>query len=144
MIRVAGEKDIQTLAKMAVQIFDNSSLKELEEEFCVDILKDDIKFFLKYENNLPVGFAQVNLRYDYVEGCETSPVGYLEGVFVQESFRGRGYAKELLKKCEDWAKSKGCKEFASDCEIKNVVSYNFHKAMNFSEANRIICFTKKV
>ena len=79
-----------------------------------------------------------------MEGTETTPVGYLEGIFVKESYRNRGYARELLNKCETWAKDKGCKEFASDCELDNGNSFQFHKAMNFTEANRIICFTKKL
>lgn len=98
--------------------------------------------FLKYENEFPIGFAQCQLRYDYVEGTSTSPVGYLEGIFVKESYRSKGYAKELLTECEVWAKGNGCQEFASDCEIDNINSLHFHKAMNFTEANRIICFTK--
>ncbi len=55
-----------------------------------------------------------------------------------------GYAKELLTACEAWARAKGCKEFASDCELENIKSFQFHKAMGFEEANRIICFVKKL
>ncbi|MDE6845684.1 MAG: GNAT family N-acetyltransferase [Lachnospiraceae bacterium] len=62
------------------------------------------QIFLKYENDIPVGFAQCQLRHDYVEGTETSPVGYLEGIFIMENYRNRGYAKELLNECEKWAK----------------------------------------
>ena len=47
------------------------------------------QFFLKYENEFPIGFAQCQLRYDYVEGTSTSPVGYLEGIFVKESYRSK-------------------------------------------------------
>lgn len=144
MVIAAEKKDIENLAKIAVLLYDNSSVKELEEEFSQDILSENVKFFLKYDNNLLVGFAQVNLRYDYVEGSETSPVGYLEGIFVNENFRGKGYAKELLMECENWAKSKGCREFASDCELNNINSLNFHKALNFKETNRIICFIKNL
>lgn len=99
---------------------------------------------MKYENDIPIGFAQCQLRYDYVEGAKTSPVGYLEGIFIKEGYRNKGYAKELLAECEVWAKGNGCQEFASDCEIDNIDSVQFHKAMNFTEANRIICFTKKL
>lgn len=93
---------------------------------------------------MPIGFAQCQLRYDYVEGTKTTPVGYLEGIFVKESYRNKGYAKELLTECEAWAKENGCHEFASDCEIDNIDSFHFHTAMNFTEANRIICFTKEL
>ena len=144
MVRVEQEKDINILANLAALLYNTISVLELEKEFYQAILKDNVKFFLKYDNNLPVGFAEISLRYDYVEGSETSPVGYLEGIYVKEAFRGKGYARELLKECENWAKSKGCSEFASDCELSNENSYNFHKAVNFKETNRIICFIKKL
>ena len=144
MIRKASKNDIRIIADLAVLMWDNNSVDELTDEFSEILSKDDAQIFLKYEDDTPVGFAQCQLRYDYVEGTETTPVGYLEGIFIMEGYRKRGYAKELLNKCEMWAKDKGCKEFASDCEIDNDISFRFHKAMNFTEANRIICFTKKL
>ena len=100
--------------------------------------------FLALDNGAPIGFAQCQLRHDYVEGTNSSPVGYLEGIFVTESHRRRGYAKLLLAACQVWAKEKGCREFASDCELVNEESLRFHLKMGFEEANRIICFTKQL
>ena len=144
MIRKASKNDIEIIANLAVIMWDENSVEDLSNEFAELLSREDAQIFLKYENDIPVGFAQCQLRYDYVEGTENSPVGYLEGIFVMESYRNRGYAKELLNECEMWAKDKGCKEFASDCEIDNDTSFRFHMAMNFTEANRIICFTKKL
>lgn len=144
MVREAGKQDLEILANLAVQMWDSHSVDELIAEFSEIISKGKAQFFLKYENDAPVGFAQCQLRYDYVEGTKTSPVGYLEGIFIKEGCRGKGYAKELLAECETWAKCNGCHEFASDCEIDNIDSLRFHKAMNFTEANRIICFTKEL
>ena len=89
-------------------------------------------------------YKRQQVRHDYVEGTKTSPVGYLEGIFVKEGFRCKGYAKALLSACEEWARANGCREFASDCEIVNESSFLFHKATGFTEANRIICFTKQL
>lgn len=91
-----------------------------------------------------MGFAQCQLRRDYVEGTESSPVGYLEGIFVAEEYRHQGVARKLLAACEIWAKEQGCTEFASDCELANTASLRFHLNVGFQEANRIICFTKKL
>lgn len=142
MVRKAGEQDLEILANLAVLLWDSNSVSELIAEFSEIISTSKSQFFLKYKNDIPIGFAQSQLRYDYVEGTKTSPVGYLEGIFIKEGYRKKGYAKELLVECEAWAKSNGCQEFASDCEIANIDSFRFHKAMNFTEANRIICFTK--
>lgn len=144
MVKRAEEKDIAAIANLAAMMWSNHSVEELNNEFSDLFMKEEAQFFLKYENDIPVGFAQCQLRHDYVEGTETSPVGYLEGIFVKEGFRHKGYAGALLAECENWAKSKGCKEFASDCELDNDDSLQFHRAMKFTEANRIICFTKKI
>lgn len=142
MIKKAENNELKALAKLAVMLWQNHSINELINEFSEMMANGKAQFFLKYDNDMPVGFAQCQLRYDYVEGTSTSPVGYLEGIFVMKGYRDKGYAKELLAACEAWAKENGCHEFASDCEIDNIDSFHFHKAMNFTEANRIICFTK--
>ena len=144
MVQKARKEDLKILANLAVLMWDSHSVSELMAEFSEIISNGKSQFFLKYENDIPIGFAQCQLRYDYVEGTTTTPVGYLEGVFIKDGYRNKGYAKELLSECEAWAKENGCKEFASDCEINNIDSFQFHKAMKFTEAYRIICFTKEL
>lgn len=144
MIKRATKEDAVTLAKLAIQMWEDNILEELAEEFAKLVRSEEAACFLKYVGGEAVGFAQCQLRHDYVEGTDTSPVGYLEGIFVAEKFRHVGFAKELLRECEDWAKAKGCTEFASDCELENTESLKFHMAMGFEEANRVICFKKKI
>lgn len=144
MIKKAGKEDVFELARLAIQMWEEHEVEELAGEFEALVQSEDATCFLKYEGEVAVGFAQCQLRHDYVEGTETSPVGYLEGILVEEAFRHKGYAKELLVACEKWAKSKGCTEFASDCELENEESLRFHMAMQFEEANRVICFRKSI
>ena len=59
-------------------------------------------------------------------------------------YRRQGIARELVRACQIFAKEQGCTEFASDCELDNEESLQFHLKMGFEEANRIICFTKKL
>lgn len=143
MLKKATIEDAHSIAELASCMW-QSSLDELKQGFD-DLLKSGkAVVFLKYSDNELIGFAQCQLRYDYVEGTDSSPVGYLEGIFMKDEFRHRGYAKELLKKCEMWAKEQGCVEFASDCELNNEESLGFHLNSGFEEANRIICFTKRL
>lgn len=144
MIRKAEINDVDIIANLAVLMWSSHSVKELIEEFLEIARQEEAQFFLKYEGDTPIGFAQCQIRHDYVEGTDTCPVGYLEGIFIKEEHRHRGYAGELLSECERWAKEKGCREFASDCEIDNENSIRFHKSMNFMEVNRIVCFAKKL
>ena len=103
---------------------------------------DEAACFIAYESDVSVGFAQCQLRHDYVEGTTTSPVGYLEGIYVMPEYQNHGLAKQLLGACESWAREKGCTEFASDCELSNDAGFSFHLSMGFTEVNRIICFRK--
>ena len=144
MIRKAEIKDLHILSELACQLWPDHTVEEMQGEFAVFFAKPDAAFFLAYTEETAIGFAQCQLRHDYVEGTDSSPVGYLEGIYVADGYRKQGIARELLSACESWAKEKGCTEFASDCELDNVQSLQFHLNVGFEEANRIICFTKKL
>ena len=144
MIQQAEMKDFPMITELACRLWPDHTAEEMRAELADMIVKPDAAFFLAYADETAVGFAQCQLRYDYVEGTDSSPVGYLEGIYVAEKCRKHGVARELLSACENWAKSKGCTEFASDCELDNTQSLAFHLNVGFEEANRIICFTKKL
>ena len=144
MIRKAEIKDLPILAELACQLWSDHTVEEMHTDFAEILAKSDAAFFLAYAEETAIGFAQCQLRHDYVEGTDSSPVGYLEGIYVADGYRKQGVAKELLSACESWAKTKGCTEFASDCELENTQSLEFHLNVGFEEANRIICFTKKL
>jgi len=144
IIKKAAVEDAKTVAGLAVKLWESHTIEQLAEEFRNYIGKSDCVLVLAVLDDRPVGFAQCGLRNDYVEGTDTSPVGYLEGIFVEEDYRKNGLAKEMLDVCQKWAKEQGCTEFASDCELVNEDSLKFHLRMGFKEANRIICFTKKL
>ena len=96
MIKSAIKSEAKILAELAIQLWNNHTVLELEEMFENLIQSDKAICFIKYVDNIAVGFAQCQIRTDYVEGTKTSPVGYLEGIFVVETYRHNGYAKELL------------------------------------------------
>jgi len=143
-IQKAEYADVKTVTCLAQQLWPHHETAELHAEFDVLLQNADVAVFLAFHDTSPVGFAQCQLRHDYVEGTDSSPVGYLEGIFVLPECRKHGIARLLLGFCQQWAKEKGCTEFASDCELTNTDSQHFHLNVGFVEANRIICFTKKL
>lgn len=138
--RASGES-LSQAAALACELWPGHTAQEFLLEFEA-FSPGEGAVFLAVEDSIPAGFAQCQLRRDYVEGTETSPVGYLEGVYVREAYRGRGAARALLQACEGWAAERGCAEFASDCELDNAGSIAFHLGAGFAEANRIVCFVK--
>ena len=144
MIRKATLSDARAIARLAIQMWPSHTVRELEQEFQALMADDAAALFVYTLDHAVIGFAQCQLRHDYVEGTDSSPVGYLEGVFVEENCRKRGFGKALIHACEQWAREQGCAEFASDCELENTQSLAFHLHSGFTEANRIICFVKKL
>lgn len=146
MTRKAEIHDALTIALLAIKLWPDHALEELTEEFQEILSSEQSAIFLMFMEGEAateaIGFAQCQLRHDYVEGTNSSPVGYLEGIFVDVPYRCQGHAKVLVAACEQWAREMGCTEFASDCELDNEMSLAFHLRMGFVEANRIICFTK--
>jgi len=92
----------------------------------------------------PVGFLEVGLR-SHADGCDPArPVGFLEGWFVEEAWRNQGIGKALMTAAEDWARSQGCREMASDTWIGNELSQRAHEALGFEVVDRCVNYRKKL
>ena len=91
-----------------------------------------------------MGFAEVLIRSDHVEGTRKSPVPYLEGWYVEPGFRGKGVGKALIKTAEELSLEKDVKEIASDAEVENQSSIEIHKRIGFREVGRSVHFVKSL
>ena len=88
-----------------------------------------------------VGFVELSIR-PCAEGCHSTNVGYLEGWYVEPAARRHGVGRALVAAGEDWARSQGCTEFASDADLQNEQSARAHAACGFVEVGRLRCFRK--
>ena len=89
-----------------------------------------------------MGFIEAAARSDYVNGTSSSPVAFLEGIYVVPEARRRGVARALVSAVERWALGVGCREFASDASIENPLSHAVHRALGFQETERVVFFRK--
>ena len=96
------------------------------------------------EAHVVQGFAEGSLRHDYVEGCESAPVVYLEGICVRPAARRSGVARQLAAAIGDWGRAHGCTEYASDAIIEDEESHRFHAAIGFAEVERVVCFKNEL
>lgn len=89
------------------------------------------------------GFVEVSLR-ERAEGCASSPVGYIEGWFVEADARQRGIGRALIAAAEEWARARGCRELASDADIRNEAGQKAHRALGFEEVERAVHYRKSL
>jgi aminoglycoside 6'-N-acetyltransferase I len=104
---------------------------------------DRVVFVAVREEGGLAGFAEVGLR-SVADGCDTSPVGYLEGWYVADDMRRQGIGAALVKAAEVWARRLGCVEFASDVELHNDGSQRAHDALGFEQVSRVVTYRKRL
>jgi aminoglycoside 6'-N-acetyltransferase I len=103
-----------------------------------------IAFIAHDDDGRPIGFIEASLRSDYVNGTHSSPVGFIEGVYVSPRARLRGVARALIETAEAWAVAMGCVEMASDSRIENESAHAMHRALGFVETGRVVYFRKEL
>jgi aminoglycoside 6'-N-acetyltransferase I len=112
-----------------------------ETEAMIENSRSFVRIALNTENS-PIGFVEATLRTDYVNGCETSPVAFLEGIYVEPPVRRQGVARALVSAVEEWGREMGCREFASDALLENISSHRMHAGLGFKETERVVYFRK--
>jgi aminoglycoside 6'-N-acetyltransferase I len=89
-----------------------------------------------------LGFVEASKRSDYVNGTSSSPVAFLEGLYVVPSVRRQGVARTLVESVVTWALGEGCTELASDTLLDNRASRAVHHALGFEETERVVYFRR--
>jgi aminoglycoside 6'-N-acetyltransferase I len=88
------------------------------------------------------GLAEAAMRVDYVNGTQSSPVAFLEGIYVTARHRRQGIARALVARVCSWARELGAREIASDALLANPPSHAVHRALGFDETERVVFYRK--
>lgn len=144
IIRRAVADDKPDWLRMRLLLWTYATAEGFEPQLDPTLADPDMAVFIAaLPSGRRVGFLEAGTR-PYGEGCETSPVGYVEGIYVDEDLRGRGVALRLMRAAEDWARAKGCKEMASDTWLENDASIQMHLRLGYEEMERLVHFAKRL
>ena len=89
------------------------------------------------------GFLEAGIR-KYADGCDSGPVGYIEGWYVDADLRGQGVGAALVRAAEDWARGRGFTEMGSDTWLSNEGSIQAHLKLGYKDNERLVHFGKKL
>ncbi|WP_013323076.1 aminoglycoside 6'-N-acetyltransferase [Gloeothece verrucosa] len=130
---------------MRHQLWPDSDFTELQQETEEIIKQPDILpvFVARNSEKELIGFLEAAFR-DYVDGCNSTPVPYIEGLYVKPEYRNQGIAKALIQTMENWAKQQGYTEIASDTTLENIISQTLHQQLGFEAVERIIIWRKSI
>jgi aminoglycoside 6'-N-acetyltransferase I len=147
-IRHAQPSDRAQLSRLREALWPESSVEEQARELSVilegkaSLAMPLIDLVAEAANEKLVGFIEVGLR-SHADGCEAShAVGFIEGLYVAEDRRHQGIGRKLLVAAEEWARSQGCAEMASDTPIENDLSQLVHQALGYIVVDRCVHYRK--
>ncbi len=144
LIRSVEERDSAEWLRMRLTLWPDYTVDEILAEMTSLRADESAATFVADRGDGTLGgFVEAGLR-KYAEGCDTSPVGYIEGWYVDADLRTQGLGRALVRAAEDWDMAKGCVEMGSDTWLDNEVSYRAHLAIGYQEAERLIHFNKRL
>lgn len=145
IVRQLGEKDLNEWLRLRQLLWDETPIDEHRDEMLDIIEHPDFQLVLVADSGDEglIGFLEVSIR-PFAEDCDTENVGYLEGWFVQPEYRRTGVGRNLVANAEQWAKSRGCTEMASDAELGNDDSIEAHRQLGYEETSRLVHLRKEL
>ena len=142
-IEAPGEDGLAEWRRMRHLLWPEMSEREnLEETKALDAGPKAFVRLALDEQGRAAGFVEATLRTDYVNGCETSPVAFLEGIYVEPWARRQGVARGLVEMVQQWARQMHSSEMASDALLENTDSHGMHLGLGFEETERVVYFRK--
>lgn len=143
-IEALNPSSIRAIAQLATQLWPDTSLDEMLSHYQEVLELGEGTCFLAYKEGQPIGFIELSIRNDYVEGADELPVAYIEGLYIDSDYRQKGLGQMLITRAEQWAVQQGFRQLCSDVEMENQLSILFHEKAGFTEAARIVCFVKNL
>lgn len=84
--------------------------------------------FVAHEGHVKLGFIHVTTSTDYFTGEKQ---GYLSLIAVAKEGEGKGIAKKLMCKAEEWSKSRGYKQLTLNVFSNNNRAVDFYANLNY-------------
>jgi len=72
----------------------------------------------------------------YIISLTSAPLCEINGLVVEEQFRGRGVGKMLIEKAKEWSKNKGVNKLRLRCNVKRKEALLFYQKIGFIEVKQ--------
>ncbi len=110
-----------------------------DQEMVNIIQNEDWQCLFVRDDKKAIGFVELSHR-NIVDGCTSSPVPYIEGIYLMPGYRQKGIGKHVVKMLKEWCIKRGYNELAADTELENEDAQKFFTSVGFGETYRTVGF----
>ena len=145
IIRTIKNTDFKEWLELRYELWPYHTKEELEVEMkdIYNNIKLNQVFFAVTDDDKVSGFIELSIHQE-APGCTTSKIGFIEGWYVRPQYRRKGVGRLLVEAGEEWAKSVGCLEMASDTTEDYEISPIAHLALGYEEVDIPMFYRKKL
>lgn len=122
---------------------DREKMKEAQLKIAQEAINskdvDSEIFVIEDEGKNLLGFLHMTKNTDYFTGLAQ---GYISSLAVSKAGEGKGIAKKLMNKAEEWTRSKGYKQLTLNVFASNERAVAFYKKNQFE--SEIIKMVKEI
>ena len=143
IVRRFADTDWNEWFRMSRALFNGETSESDMDEMRATLARPDAAVFVvdREEHGSLGGYVEAGAR-SIVDGCSSSPVGYIEAWYVDPDLRRSGLGRALLEAAENWARGMGYREMGSDALIDNEVSHAAHQHNGYQIVDRVVNFRK--
>lgn len=134
-----GEQDLPLWNEFREALYKETDAKELAREAVLLLDNPTWHLWFAQRGNEVIGLVELSER-NVVDGCLTSPVAYLEGLYLRDGHRGLGLGAAIVDQLVSWSRKRGFAEFATDTELTNEGAQRFYRRLGFEEVDRVVSF----
>lgn len=138
--RQAIDKDSVRIAELCIQLGYQMNEIDVLEQLQKIFANEDTSVIVAEIDNLVTGWIQVSIR----SAIESGEIAEINGLIVDEKFRGNRIGKSLVLKSEEWARNKGLKEIRVRTNITRKETHLFYQGIGFEEKKEQTVFQKKL
>ena len=114
---------------------DNPNHEEFKKNIIKEYEEEPEGFFLIYENDDPIGFLKLKVKYN---PYRQQKYGDVRCIHLDTSFRGKGYGTKLLEFADGYFKKNGCKYAFAGISAFNQGSNFLFKKIGYDTTRMIL------
>jgi GNAT superfamily N-acetyltransferase len=129
-------EDTPEVNQLAAQLGYPLSLDQTKKNIALVIASENDDAFVAVHENKIVGWIGVSkaILVEMISYCE------INGLVVDENYRGKGIGKLLIEEARQWGKEKGNNKMRLRCNVIRIETHKFYHHLGFSETKKQTVF----